>query len=61
MKVINLNCRVVTNGFRLLALLSLTVFSAGAQQSNLKLDPAHTLVNFTLGDVLHTVRGEAFS
>lgn len=30
---------------------------AFAQQSSLSFDPQHTTVNFTLGDVLHTVRG----
>jgi polyisoprenoid-binding protein YceI len=57
MKMIKLNCRLVTHGSRLLALLSLTILSAAAQQSNLQLDPARSSVNFTLGDVLHTVRG----
>ncbi|MGO8795718.1 MAG: YceI family protein [Candidatus Sulfotelmatobacter sp.] len=28
-----------------------------AQNSVLRLDPQHTTINFTLGDVLHTVRG----
>jgi polyisoprenoid-binding protein YceI len=57
MKMINLNRRLVKNGSGLLALLSLTVLSAAAQQSNLQVDPARTSVTFTLGDVLHTVRG----
>jgi len=42
---------------RLLALLSLTVSLAASQQETLQLDPAHTSVTFTLGDVLHTVHG----
>lgn len=31
--------------------------AAGAQEMVLECDPAHTTANFTLGDVLHTVRG----
>src|ERR1700722_12977708 len=42
---------------RVLALLSLTVFSAAAQQITLQIDPAKTSVKFTLGDALHTVHG----
>jgi polyisoprenoid-binding protein YceI len=57
MTFINLNRRMVTHGSQLLALLALTVLSAAAQQSNLQLDPSRSSVNFTLGDVLHTVRG----
>jgi polyisoprenoid-binding protein YceI len=57
MKMINLNRRLVTHGSRLLAILGVTILSAAAQQSNLQVDPARTSVNFTLGDVLHTVRG----
>ncbi len=37
-------------------LLSLAV-AAAAQNAALQLDPQHTTINFTLGDVLHTVRG----
>src|SRR5579863_10383267 len=60
--MINLNCRGIANGARLLAFLSLTIvsltiLSAAAQQWSLQLDPAHTSVKFTLGDVLHTVHG----
>lgn len=46
-------------GFRLavLALLATLAVSAAAQDATFQLDPAHTSVNFTLGDVLHTVRG----
>jgi polyisoprenoid-binding protein YceI len=38
-------------------LLIVAVLSAAAQQTSLDLDPAHTSVKFTLGDVLHTVHG----
>ena len=31
--------------------------AATAQNAGLQLDPQHTTINFTLGDVLHTVRG----
>src|ERR1700733_6791773 len=34
-----------------------TVISAAAQDTAFQLDPAQTSVKFTLGDVLHTVRG----
>lgn len=44
-------------GAATLLLLAGTVLSATAQQTALDLDPAHTAVNFTLGDVLHTVHG----
>ena len=40
-----------------LGLLTVTVVAATAQQIALQLDPAHTSVKFTLGDVLHTVHG----
>ena len=49
--------RSVKNGSRVLALLWLTIASATAQQTDLQVDPAHTSVKFTLGDVLHTVHG----
>jgi polyisoprenoid-binding protein YceI len=55
--MINLSRRLVTHGSRLLSLLCLAILSAAAQQSNLQVDPARTSVIFTLGDVLHTVRG----
>jgi polyisoprenoid-binding protein YceI len=57
MRIFKLNHRVMRHGSLLLVLLSLTIFSAAAQQSSLKLDPERSSVNFTLGDVLHTVRG----
>ena len=39
------------------AVVALTITAAAAQDTALQLDPAHTSVKFTLGDVLHTVRG----
>ena len=39
------------------AVVALTITAATAQDTALQLDPAHTSVKFTLGDVLHTVRG----
>jgi polyisoprenoid-binding protein YceI len=41
----------------LVALLIAIALPAGAAQQSLQLDPAHTTVQFTLGDVLHTVHG----
>jgi len=43
----------------LCAMLAGTVFvpASHAQESVVQLDPAHTTVEFTLGDVLHTVHG----
>jgi len=46
----------------MLVLLALVVAAAGAidvsaQELTLELDPAHTTIRFTLGDVLHTVNG----
>jgi polyisoprenoid-binding protein YceI len=38
-------------------LLGINVPQAAAQASTLQLDPQRTTVNFTLGDVLHTVHG----
>ena len=40
-----------------LALLAALAISAAAQDTAFQLDPAQTSVKFTLGDVLHTVRG----
>jgi polyisoprenoid-binding protein YceI len=37
--------------------LVLAGFTATAEDLALRLDPQHTTINFTLGDVLHTVRG----
>lgn len=49
--------RWVAHGARLAAFLSVTILCAAAQKESLQLDPAHTSVKFTLGDVLHTVHG----
>src|SRR5580693_4461520 len=38
-------------------LLTLASTAAAAQNLVLQLDPQHTTINYTLGDVLHTVRG----
>jgi len=40
-----------------IALLASASVAAAAQDRVFQLDPQHTTVNFTLGDVLHTVRG----
>ncbi len=37
--------------------LAVASFTATAEDFALRLDPQHTTINFTLGDVLHTVRG----
>jgi polyisoprenoid-binding protein YceI len=42
---------------RLVALLVAASLSGSAQDKALQLDPSHTSVIFTLGDVLHTVHG----
>jgi len=39
------------------ATLALSSVAAAAQDTVLRLDPAHTTVKYTLGDVLHTVHG----
>jgi polyisoprenoid-binding protein YceI len=39
------------------ALVTLAGVAAAAQSLAFQLDPSHTTVNFTLGDVLHTVKG----
>jgi polyisoprenoid-binding protein YceI len=59
MNVINrkLCGRVPGFGLPVLALLAAFTFSAAAQDTAFRLDPAQTSVKFTLGDVLHTVRG----
>ncbi len=40
-----------------IAFLSIVSTAAAAQDVGFQLDPQHTTVNFTLGDVLHTVHG----
>jgi polyisoprenoid-binding protein YceI len=42
---------------RLFAILALIALPALAQRIDLEIDPSATKVNWTLGDVLHTVRG----
>lgn len=44
-------------GLPVLTLLVFIVSSAAAQEKALQLDPSQTSINFTLGDVLHTVHG----
>jgi len=44
-------------GLAALTLLAALSISAAAQDTAFQLDPAQTSVKFTLGDVLHTVRG----
>jgi polyisoprenoid-binding protein YceI len=41
----------------LIALLAIPSAASFAQGVSLQLDPQHTTINFTLGDVLHTVHG----
>jgi polyisoprenoid-binding protein YceI len=41
----------------MISFLAIAAISAGAQDVAFQLDPQHSIVNFTLGDVLHTVRG----
>jgi hypothetical protein len=36
--------------------LAITRIGVAAQGTALQVDPQHTTINFTLGDVLHTVR-----
>jgi len=40
-----------------IALVAIAAVAAADQDVRFQLDPQHTAVNFTLGDVLHTVRG----
>jgi polyisoprenoid-binding protein YceI len=40
-----------------IAFLTIASIAAAAQDVEFRLDPQHTTLNFTLGDVLHTVRG----
>src|SRR5258708_37096840 len=44
-------------GLAILSLLAALGSAAAAQDTAFQLDPAQTSVKFTLGDVLHTVRG----
>jgi polyisoprenoid-binding protein YceI len=54
--MINTNRRWIHKRSAVLLTLIFAVSAAAAQQT-LALDPAHTSVKFTLGDVLHTVHG----
>jgi len=47
----------IRRGFAGVFALFVFAGAAAAQEAVLKFDPAHTSVNFTLADVLHTVRG----
>jgi polyisoprenoid-binding protein YceI len=49
--------RVVGLAFAVLVFLCVINIKATAQDVALRLDPQRTTINFTLGDVLHTVRG----
>ncbi len=52
--------RTLSRRFKLPCLAAFLVFSCLASLAEdlaLRLDPQHTSINFTLGDVLHTVRG----
>lgn len=49
--------RVSPPAWLLIAILALASTEAASQDITFQLDPQHTTVNFTLGDVLHTVRG----
>jgi polyisoprenoid-binding protein YceI len=55
--MVNLTRRWALHGSIILTLLNLTLPTAAAQQKILQLDPAHTSIKYTLGDVLHTVHG----
>lgn len=55
--MVNLTRRWALHGSIFLTLLSLALPNAAAQQKILQLDPAHTSIKYTLGDVLHTVHG----
>jgi polyisoprenoid-binding protein YceI len=57
MKIVNLDRRLMRRVLTPLALVILAVLSASAQGANLQFESARTSVNFTLGDVLHTVHG----
>lgn len=55
--MINTNRRWIHKRSAVLLALIFAVSAAAAAQQTLALDPAHTFVKFTLGDVLHTVHG----
>jgi polyisoprenoid-binding protein YceI len=50
-------CGVSLQMLAVIAFLAAMRIGAAAQDATFHLDPQHTTVNFTLGDVLHTVRG----
>ncbi len=57
-------CKALHSGSRVhrallavIALFAVAGSTASGQDAVLHLDPQHTTINFTLGDVLHTVRG----
>lgn len=54
--IMNAACKHLLRSMLAVLLATLAV-SAAAQNATFQLDPAQTAVNFTLGDVLHTVRG----
>jgi polyisoprenoid-binding protein YceI len=56
-KIMSATKRLVRGGIAFAAVVIVSVLAAAAQQTSLDLDPTHTSVKFTLGDVLHTVRG----
>jgi polyisoprenoid-binding protein YceI len=48
---------VVRSFLAAILFLAITRIGVAAQDTALQLDPQHTTINFTLGDVLHTVHG----
>ena len=48
---------VVRSFLAAILFLAVTRIGVAAQDTALQLDPQHTTINFTLGDVLHTVHG----
>jgi len=58
MKLASMSTRTLRLRVAILATVSLALVSpAAAQQTQIKLDPAKTRIEWTLGDVLHTVQG----